>query len=108
VQGTLGKIKLNVQIDFGFGDVVVPQPVLTELPQLLDLGAPRLLGYTPESAIAEKFQAMIALDIANTRIKDFYDIWSLVGCASSTAKRWLPLSRRRSTGARLHCPKVSR
>lgn len=76
-QGTLGKIKLNVQIDFGFGDVVVPQPVLTELPQLLDLGAPRLLGYTPESAIAEKFQAMVALDIANTRIKDFYDIWSL-------------------------------
>lgn len=49
----------------------------TELPQLLDLGAPRLLGYTPESAIAEKFQAMVALDIANTRIKDFYDIWSL-------------------------------
>ncbi|MDQ3257103.1 MAG: nucleotidyl transferase AbiEii/AbiGii toxin family protein, partial [Acidobacteriota bacterium] len=77
VQGTLGKIKLNVQIDFGFGEVVVPRPVLTELPQLLDLGAPRLLGYTPESAIAEKFQAMVALDIANTRIKDFYDIWSL-------------------------------
>lgn len=77
VQGTLGKIKLNVQIDFGFGDVVVPKPVPTELPQLLDLGAPHLLGYTPESAIAEKFQAMVALDIANTRIKDFYDIWSL-------------------------------
>jgi len=77
VKGTLGKIKLNVQIDFGFGDVVIPKPVPTKLPQLLDLGAPRLLGYTPESAIAEKFQAMVALDIANTRIKDFYDIWSL-------------------------------
>lgn len=77
VRGMLGKIRLNVQIDFGFGDVVVPKPVPTELPQLLDLGAPRLLGYTPESAIAEKFQAMVALDIANTRIKDFYDIWSL-------------------------------
>jgi hypothetical protein len=77
VRGTLGKIKLNVQVDFGFGDVVVPKPVPTELPQLLDLGAPQLLGYTPESAIAEKFQAMVALDIANTRIKDFYDIWSL-------------------------------
>jgi hypothetical protein len=66
-----------VQVDFGFGDVVIPRPVPTELPQLLDLGAPQLLGYTPESAIAEKFQAMVALDIANTRIKDFYDIWSL-------------------------------
>jgi predicted nucleotidyltransferase component of viral defense system len=76
-RGTLGKIRLSVQVDFGFGDVVVPGPVPTELPQLLDLGAPRLLGYTPESSIAEKFQAMVALDIANTRIKDFYDIWSL-------------------------------
>ena len=76
-RGTLGKIKLNLQIDFGFGDVVIPKPVPTELPQLLDFGAPRLLGYTPESAIAEKFQAMVALDIANTRIKDFYDIWLL-------------------------------
>jgi hypothetical protein len=41
------------------------------------MGAPRLLGYTRESAIAEKFQALVALDILNTRIKDFYDIWSL-------------------------------
>lgn len=77
VRGALGKIRLSVQVDFGFGDVVVPGPVPTELPQLLDLGAPRLLGYTPESAVAEKFQAMVALDVANTRIKDFYDIWSL-------------------------------
>jgi predicted nucleotidyltransferase component of viral defense system len=77
VRAMLGKIRLNVQVDFGFGDVVVPGPVPTELPQLLDLGAPRLLGYTPESSIAEKFQAMVALDIANTRIKDFYDVWSL-------------------------------
>jgi len=77
VRGTLGKIRLHVQIDFGFGDKVVPAPVWVELPELLDLGSPRLLGYTPESTIAEKFQAMVALDMANTRIKDFYDIWAL-------------------------------
>src|SRR5215213_7253677 len=62
LRGTLGKIKLNVQVDFA---------------DLLGMVAPRLLGYTPESAIAEKFQALVALDILNTRIKDFYDIWSL-------------------------------
>jgi len=77
LRGTLGKIRLNVQVDFGFGDVVVPGPVWIELPELLDLGTPRLLGYTPESSIAEKFQAMVIFDIANTRIKDFYDIWTL-------------------------------
>ncbi len=77
LQGLLGTIRLNVQIDFGFGDAVIPSPVEISLPQMLDFGSPELLGYTPESAIAEKFQAMVELDLANTRMKDFYDIWLL-------------------------------
>lgn len=77
LKGTLGKIRLHLQIDFGFGDAIVPAPIEIDLPQLLDFGKPHLLGYTPESAIAEKFQAMVALDITNTRMKDFYDIWLL-------------------------------
>lgn len=77
VKGFLGKIRLSIQIDFGFGDRIVPGPTEVILPQLLDLGSPQLLGYTPESAIAEKFQAMIALDLENSRYKDFYDIWFL-------------------------------
>lgn len=77
LKGTLGKIRLHLQIDFGFGDVVFPAPIEIDLPQILDLGKPHLLGYTPESAIAEKFQAMVTLDMTNTRMKDFYDIWLL-------------------------------
>lgn len=77
VKGLLGKIRLSIQIDFGFGDRVFPAPVEISLPQLLDLGSPQLLGYPPETTIAEKFQAMIALDLDNTRYKDFYDIWFL-------------------------------
>ena len=76
-RGLLGTIRLNLQIDVGFGDAVFPAPVESELPQLLDLGKPVLLGYTPESAIAEKFQAMVALDMVNTRMKDLYDIWEV-------------------------------
>lgn len=77
LQGLLGTIRLNVQIDFGFGDALIPSPIEISLPQILDFGSPELLGYTPESAIAENFQAMVELDLANTRIKDFYDIWLL-------------------------------
>lgn len=77
LQGFLGTVRLSIQIDFGFGDRVVPSPVKISLPQILDFGSPELLGYTPESAIAEKFQAMVELDLGNTRIKDFYDIWLL-------------------------------
>lgn len=76
--GLLGKIRLHLQIDIGFGDPVVPGPIEIEFPQLLDLGQPILLGYTPESAIAEKFHAMVILDMVNTRMKDFYDIWLLL------------------------------
>lgn len=59
VRGLLGNARLSLQLDFGFGDVIVPQSVWIENPELLDFGRPRLLGYTPESAIAEKFQAMV-------------------------------------------------
>lgn len=76
--GLLGKISLHLQIDIGFGDAVVPGPIEVEFPQLLDLGQPVLLGYTPESSIAEKFHAMVILDMVNTRMKDFYDIWLLL------------------------------
>jgi nucleotidyltransferase AbiEii toxin of type IV toxin-antitoxin system len=77
VGGNLGNARLSLQLDFGFGDVIVPQSVWIEYPELLDFGRPHLLGYTPESAIAEKFQAMVELEMANTRLKDFFDIWRL-------------------------------
>lgn len=79
LQGLLVAFRLNVQIDFGFGDAVVPSPVKISLPQILNFGSPELLDYTPESAIAEKFQAMVEPNLANTGIKDFYDVGYLTG-----------------------------
>lgn len=67
--------RVRVLIDIGFGDAVEPEE--RELPVLLDLPAPRLRTYRPETVIAEKFQAMVMLGHANTRMKDFYDIWLL-------------------------------
>lgn len=73
----LGQTQTRVQLDVGFGDVVVPAPVEVEYPTILNLPAPRLRGYTRESAVAEKFEAMVTLGEVNTRLKDFYDIWFL-------------------------------
>lgn len=75
--GALGNARVPMQIDVGIGDIVVPSPIWIEYPALLGQPAPRLLAYTPESAIAEKYQAMVALDKANSRMKDFHDIWTL-------------------------------
>lgn len=77
LQGTLGTARISLQIDIGFGDVIVPEPGKVTYPVILDFPAPELSGYTMETTIAEKFQAMVRLGIANSRMKDFYDIWFL-------------------------------
>jgi hypothetical protein len=75
--GHLGQARTAVKLDVGFGDAVVPAPVELDYPTILDLPAPRLRGYTRESVVAEKFQAMVALGEVNSRLKDFYDVWFL-------------------------------
>jgi predicted nucleotidyltransferase component of viral defense system len=73
----LGRARIPLHADVGFGDVIVPGPVSIQLPTLLDFPPPTLQGYSRESAIAEKLQAMVYLGEINSRMKDFYDIWSL-------------------------------
>jgi predicted nucleotidyltransferase component of viral defense system len=77
VHGSLGSARVSLQIDIGFGDVIVPGPRKIVYPVLLNFPAPELNGYTMESTIAEKFQAMVRLGVLNSRMKDFYDVWML-------------------------------
>jgi len=76
-RGSLGTVRITMQLDIGFGDVVVPQPATVEYPTILPLPVPRLHGYSRESAVAEKFEAMVKLGMLNSRLKDFFDIWLL-------------------------------
>lgn len=73
----LAGARIPMQVDIGFGDAVNPPPETVEYPILLDLPAPHVLAYPREAVVAEKFQAMVALGIANSRMKDFYDLWIL-------------------------------
>ncbi|MCT7968988.1 nucleotidyl transferase AbiEii/AbiGii toxin family protein [Laspinema sp. D1] len=67
-----------VQIDIGFGDAVMPAPMELQFPTLLEQSpAPCLLAYCPETVIAEKLHIMVDRGVQNSRMKDFYDIWSL-------------------------------
>lgn len=77
LKAELDSAKVSIQIDVGFGDVVFPGPQPCILPVLLDFPPPKLMGYTRESAIAEKFEAMVRHRELNSRMKDFYDIWLL-------------------------------
>ena len=71
----MDNVRLKIQIDFGVGDVMVPGPRMIEYPVFLGGDTIELLAYPVESAIAEKLQAMVALGNANSRMKDFYDVW---------------------------------
>jgi predicted nucleotidyltransferase component of viral defense system len=74
---TVDGAKIRVLIDIGFGDATEPGLTEIELPVLLDQPIPRPRAYPYETVIAEKFQAMVTLGRANSRMKDFYDIWIL-------------------------------
>jgi len=76
-KASLSGARVAVVVDIGFGDSVEPGLESIDYPVLLDFPAPKLLAYAPETVIAEKFQAMVVLGRANTRMKDFYDIWIL-------------------------------
>lgn len=74
---TLAKARLPLQVDIGIGDVIYPAPAEVDVPSLLGTGSPRLMAYPKETVIAEKLQAMVKLGIANSRMKDFFDVWVL-------------------------------
>jgi predicted nucleotidyltransferase component of viral defense system len=76
-QAVIGGARVRVVVDIGFGDVVEPGIVELELPVLLDLPSPHLRAYPRETVVAEKFQAIVVLGRANSRMKDFYDVWVL-------------------------------
>lgn len=72
---TLGRARIPVQIDVGFGDAAGPSAVELAYPTLLEQDAPRILTYRPEFVVAEKLEAMVVLGDINTRLKNYYDLW---------------------------------
>lgn len=77
LEALLGNARIPLQIDIGFGDAITPGPVDVIYPTLLDLPAPRLKCYPRQTVVAEKYHAMVLLGMANSRMKDFYDLWTL-------------------------------
>ena len=106
----LENARIRVQVDVGFGDAVAPEPAMVEFPTLLNFAPPRLRAYAPETVIAEKLSALVALDLANSRLKDFFDLWFLArsfafdgsrladAIAATFARRVQPLPRDTPTG----------
>jgi predicted nucleotidyltransferase component of viral defense system len=79
IDASFHTVRQRIQIDVGFGDIVIPVVQELEYPILLDdMQVPVIQAYSKETVIAEKFQAMIELSVANSRMKDFYDVYKLL------------------------------
>ncbi|MDF1930001.1 nucleotidyl transferase AbiEii/AbiGii toxin family protein [Legionella pneumophila] len=78
--GELAKAKIKIQIDIGYGDAVTPGPIDAHYPILLsDLPAPKIRTYPIYTVIAEKLHAIALLGMANSRLKDYLDLYVLLG-----------------------------
>jgi predicted nucleotidyltransferase component of viral defense system len=71
----LAGARIHLQVDIGFGDAVIPPAKTIKYPALLDYPAPSVKAYTHYTVIAEKFQTIVDKGLANSRMKDYYDIW---------------------------------
>jgi hypothetical protein len=74
----IGRARVKLSLDINFGDPVTPGPQRIDLPQLLDSGTFALLAYPIETVIAEKLTTAVALGDANTRDRDYADLYRLV------------------------------
>ena len=76
VVGFLDTVRKELTFDIGFGDVIIPQPVMMEYPTIIDdMENPRLAAYSLETVVAEKFQTVVEKSVFNSRMKDFYDLY---------------------------------
>jgi predicted nucleotidyltransferase component of viral defense system len=73
----LERTRIPVTLDIGFGDALADSSDRIDYPSLLDMDRPSIRAYPPAAVIAEKFQAVVALGLANGRMKDFYDLWAI-------------------------------
>ncbi len=73
----LGSTRIPITVDLGFGDALGDPSFEIEYGSLLDFPAASIRAYSPATVIAEKFQAVVALGLANSRMKDLYDLWTL-------------------------------
>jgi predicted nucleotidyltransferase component of viral defense system len=106
----LGRTRIPVTLDIAFGDVLADASQTVDYPSLLDMERPSIRTYPPAQVIAEKFQAMVALGLANGRMKDFYDLWAIpkalpiddqaldTAIAATFERRTTPVPKERPSG----------
>ena len=72
-----GKIKNDMKIDITTGDVITPKEIEYLYPCMFQEKSLRVLAYSLEMILAEKYESVIKRNITTTRMRDFYDLYNL-------------------------------
>ena len=78
IVGMLEKLRVNMFVEFTTGDKITPKEIDYNYNSIFEDKKISILAYTIETILAEKFETIISRSIANTRLKDFYDIYILM------------------------------
>ena len=81
---SLDGARIPIAIDLGFGDVLGNPEYEVDYGSLLDLPGANIRAYSPATVIAEKFQAIVALGVVNSRMKDYYDLYAVPRAVNTT------------------------
>ena len=73
----LNNTRIPITVDVGFGDAIPNEALKIEFPSLLDFPPAQIPAYSPASVISEKFHAIVVLGLVNSRMKGYYDLWSI-------------------------------
>lgn len=74
----LGKMIIPIKIDISTGDIITPRAIEYDYSLMLEERSIKLWSYNLETIFAEKLQTILARGILNTRMRDFYDVYTLM------------------------------
>lgn len=77
LKASYGKIENPMKIDITTGDVITPAAIHYRYPLIFEEKTIPVLAYSLETIIAEKYETIIRRNIANTRARDYYDLYTL-------------------------------
>jgi len=99
IEASLDKMRQTLKIDITTGDVITPREIEYSFKLMFEDRKIAIMAYNLETVLAEKFETVITRGIANTRMRDFYDIYILMR-TQSLDKETFRLALKRTTERR--------
>lgn len=97
LEAVLERMRQVIKVDISTDDVITPSAVEYEYKLMFEDRTIPLLSYNAETLLAEKIQTLIARGIANTRLRDYYDVYEIMKICADKVDKAILLQAFRAT-----------